>query len=360
MNESLNPNHNTQRPRKKKVSITFIITVVFLSLITLSSLFFAYYCLKLYKDEVNKELSEKQTPTVTYTEEEVDIMLAEARKEAYDSAVGEYREELKYTAENNNGIIKMLRKLYPEYFVFFNKDHYEFVEILDTIPPANFENENIIANDGFLEYKVDGEVLSKKGIDVSKFQGDIDWQKVADSGVDYVMIRTGLRGYETGKLVTDENFIVNVEGATDAGLDVGVYFFTQATNDAEAREEAEYVLELIKDYNITYPIAIDIEDLYNDNARSANQSKESRTDCAITFMETIKAAGYTPAIYGNLNTFTKLVDVNRLGEYKKWFALYDTEIYFPYEIDIWQYSDKGQIDGITGDVDLNITFPVEK
>ena len=171
------------------------------------------------------------------------------------------------------------------------------------------------------------------------------------------MIRLGLRGYETGKLVTDENFKANVEGATAAGIDVGVYFFTQAINPAEAREEAEYVLNEIDGYNITYPIAIDVEDLYNDKARSYNQSKESRTECAIAFMDAVKNAGYNPAIYGNLNTFTKLVEVNKLGEYDKWFALYDTQIYFPYEITVWQYSDKGRIDGIEGDVDLNITFP---
>ena len=279
------------------------------------------------------------------------------REDAAEQATAGFYAELKDTAENSNGIVSMLRKMYPEYFVYYNNNHYEFVEIDESLPQANFENENIIASEGFLEYKVDGQTQSVKGIDVSKFQGDIDWQKVADSGVKYAMIRLGLRGYETGKLVTDENFKANVEGATAAGIDVGVYFFTQAINPAEAREEAEYVLNEIDGYNITYPIAIDVEDLYNDKARSYNQSKESRTECAIAFMDAIKAAGYNPAIYGNLNTFTKLVEVNKLGEYDKWFALYDTQIYFPYEITVWQYSDKGRIDGIEGDVDLNITFP---
>ena len=284
-------------------------------------------------------------------------MIKLAREDAAEQATAGFYAELKDTAENSNGIVSMLRKMYPEYFVYYNNNHYEFVEIDESLPQANFENENIIASEGFLEYKVDGQTQSVKGIDVSKFQGDIDWQKVADSGVKYAMIRLGLRGYETGKLVTDENFKANVEGATAAGIDVGVYFFTQAINPAEAREEAEYVLNEINGYNITYPVAIDVEDLYNDKARSYNQSKESRTECAIAFMDAIKDAGYNPAIYGNLNTFTKLVEVNKLGDYDKWFALYDTQIYFPYEITVWQYSDKGRIDGIEGDVDLNITFP---
>ena len=346
-----------QPKKKKKKSVTgFIIAIVFLSLITLASLTVAYQAVNLYKDEVKKE-EEEVIPEVTYTQEEVDEMIKLAREDAAEQATAGFYAELKDTAENSNGIISMLRKMYPEYFVYYNNNHYEFVEIDESLPPANFENENIIASEGFLEYKVDGQTQSVKGIDVSKFQGDIDWQKVADSGVKYAMIRLGLRGYETGKLVTDENFRANVEGATAAGIDVGVYFFTQAINPAEAREEAEYVLNEINGYNITYPVAIDVEDLYNNKARSYNQSKESRTECAIAFMDAIKAAGYNPAIYGNLNTFTKLVEINKLGDYDKWFALYDTQIYFPYEITVWQYSDKGRIDGIDGDVDLNITFP---
>ena len=355
MSDKSTLNEMPPKKKKKKSVLGYVIAIVFLSLITLGSLAVAYQSVKLYKDEVIK--NEETVVEITYTQEEVDEMIKLAREDAAEQATAGFYAELKDTAENSNGIVSMLRKMYPEYFVYYNNNHYEFVEIDHTIPQANFENENIIASEGFLEYKVDGETKSVKGIDVSKFQGDIDWQKVADSCVKYAMIRLGLRGYETGKLVTDENFKANVEGATAAGIDVGVYFFTQAINPAEAREEAEYVLNEIAPYNITYPVAIDVEDLYNDKARSYNQSKESRTECAIAFMDAIKDAGYNPAIYGNLNTFTKLVEVNKLGEYDKWFALYDTQIYFPYEITVWQYSDKGRIDGIEGDVDLNITFP---
>ena len=355
MSEITGLNEMPKKKKKKKSTAGYVVAIVLLSIITLASLVVAYQSVKLYKDSIKEE--ETEVVEITYTQEEVDEMVKLAREDAAEQATAGFYAELKDTAENSNGIVSMLRKMYPEYFVYYNNNHSEFVEIDHTIPQANFENENIIASEGFLEYKVDGETKSVKGIDVSKFQGDIDWQKVADSGVEYAMIRLGLRGYETGKLVTDENFKANVEGATAAGIDVGVYFFTQAINPAEAREEAEYVLNEIAPYNITYPVAIDVEDLYNDKARSYNQSKESRTECAIAFMDAIKDAGYNPAIYGNLNTFTKLVEVNKLGEYDKWFALYDTQIYFPYEITVWQYSDKGRIDGIEGDVDLNITFP---
>lgn len=340
-----------QKKKKKKSNAGFIIAIVFLSLITLSSLLVAYQSVKLYKDSL---VTEEVEPEITYTQQQVDDMLTLAREEAAETATADFRKDLKETAENSNGIVSMLRKMYPEYFVYYNSNHYEFVEIDHTIPQANFVNENIISNNGFLEYKVDGETKSVKGIDVSEFQGDIDWAKVAESGVKYAMIRLGLRGYGTGKLVTDEKFEANINGALNNGIEVGVYFFTQAITPAEAREEAEYVLNELEGYNITYPVAIDVEDLYNEKARSYNQSKESRTECAVAFMEAVKAKGYTPAIYGNLNTFTKLVEVNKLGTYDKWFALYDTGIYFPYEITIWQYSDKGSVDGIEGTVDLNI------
>lgn len=345
------------KKKKKKRNPGYVITIILLSLITISSLLVAYQSVKLYKDSL--VVPEEEEPVVLYTEEEVDLMIREARAQAAEEATASYVKELKETAENSNGIVSMLRKMYPDYFVYYDTNHYEFAEIDRTLPQANFKNENIIANEGFLEYKVDGETKSVKGIDVSKFQGDIDWQKVADSGVEYAMIRVGLRGYETGKIVSDENYEANIQGALDAGIEVGVYFFTQAVTPAEAREEAEYVLNLIEGYNITYPVAIDVEDLYNDRARSYNQSKESRTECAIAFMDAVRTAGYNPAIYGNLHTFTRLVNVEKLGDYDKWFALYDTSIYFPYEISVWQYSDKGRIDGIEGDVDLNITFPKE-
>lgn len=357
MNDKTQYNDIPPKRKKRKSSAGYIVAIVLLSLITISSLLVAYQSVKLYKDSLVTETEEEKEIIITYTQDEVDAMIAEAREDAAATATAGYRAELKETAENSNGIVSMLRKMYPEYFVYYNTNHYEFAEIDRTIPQANFLNENIISNEGFLEYKVDGQTQSIKGIDVSKFQGNIDWQKVADSGVKYAIIRLGLRGYETGKIVTDENFHANIQGATDAGIEVGVYFFTQALNPAEAREEAEYVISELQGYNVTYPVVIDVEDLYNEKARSYNQSKESRTECAIAFMDAIEAAGYKPAVYGNLNTFTKLVQVEKLGDYDKWFALYDTSIYFPYEITIWQYSDKGRIDGIEGDVDLNITFP---
>lgn len=350
-----------QKPKKKKKKNTWLYVLLVMMCITLlASIALSGYSLHLYS-ESQKELEKAlQTNNQTmYSQEDLDTLLLAAREEANSEAVKNYREGLRFTAENNNGVIYMLRELYPECLVYFDTNHYVFEDINTDLPLANFTNENLVANQGFMEYHQDGQVKSIKGIDVSKYQGNVDWQKVADSGVEYVMLRLGIRGYETGKLALDDKFDENIQGALDAGLDVGVYFFTQALNEAEAREEAEFVIEALKPYRITYPVAVDVEDLNTDKARSYKQSKESRTDCAIAFMERIKQEGYDTCIYGNLTTFSKLVDNYRLGDYKKWFAFYDTYIYYPYRIDMWQYSDKGHIDGIEGDVDLNITFPVD-
>lgn len=349
-----------KKKKKKRSNTGLIVVMIILCFITLTSLIVAFASLKLYTDKIKEENEnnaiEEPVP-VSYTQDEVDALVAAAHEEELMIADAKIKAQIKEVAEKNNGVLSALRNLYPEYFVYYDNNGYVFMDINPDFKPANYENENLIGNEGFIDYKVNGEVLSQKGIDVSKFQGDIDWQKVSDSGVKYAMIRLGLRGYETGKLVTDENFEANIQGALDAGLEVGVYFFTQAITEAEAREEAEYVLEAIAPYNVTFPVAIDVEDLYNDKARSYGQTKESRTECAIAFMDSVNKAGYRGTIYGNLNTFSKLVDLNKLNDYEKWFAQYDSSIYFPYEITMWQYSDKGAIDGIEGDVDLNITFP---
>lgn len=358
-NEEFTPTEQRLKKKKKK-NTGLIVLLIIMCFTVLATTALSAYCLYMYNDS-QKALEEarKGSGEIVYSQEDLDSLLMAAREEAKLEAVKTYRSDLRLTAENNNGIIYMLRQLYPECLVYFDNNHYVFEDIDTSLPLANFTNENLVANQGYMEYHKDGQVKSIKGIDVSKYQGDVDWQKVADSGVDYVMLRLGIRGYETGKLALDENFDKNAQGALDAGLDVGVYFFTQALNEAEAREEAEFVLEAIKPYNITYPVAIDVEDLNTEKARSYKQSKESRTNCAIAFMDRIKEAGYDTCIYGNLNTFTKLVDNYKLGNYKKWFAFYDTYIYYPYRINMWQYSDKGHVDGIEGDVDLNITFPTE-
>ena len=161
----------------------------------------------------------------------------------------------------------------------------------------------------------------------------------------------------TGLLVEDTSFNTYTTNAIKNNIDVGVYFYSQALNKEEAIEEANYVLTLVKPYNITYPIAIDVEAIENDSFRQENLSASELTDVIIAFCDTIKAAGYTPLIYSNLLYFMDNVELERLEGYDKWFAGYQTASpYYPYRYAMWQYTSTGSINGVSGNVDINIAM----
>lgn len=215
---------------------------------------------------------------------------------------------------------------------------------------------NLKEENGLKVYYENGVKKSIMGIDVSKYQGDIDWVKVKASGVEYAIIRLGYRTFEEGTVELDPYYLKNVEGATKAGIPVGIYFFSQAVNEEEAIEEAELVLENIKEYNITYPIIFDSEVVTTYDARANNLSRQKRTDICIAFCEKIKASGYKPMIYSNTKWMIMGIDLERLNDYDKWFAYYGSSLTFPYQFDMLQYSDQGTIPGIDGNVDLDISF----
>lgn len=189
------------------------------------------------------------------------------------------------------------------------------------------------------------------GIDVSYYNKTIDWEEVKESGVDFAIIRAGYRGYgASGTLCTDTKFVDNIEGALDAGIQVGVYYFTEAVNKKEAIEEAEYCLEKIKDYDVTLPVVIDYEFPTDANGPigrmyKANLSKSAATNNCIAFCETIKDAGYEPMIYANPNDFSKLINGKKLGQsYKIWLANYTTKTTYANPYEYWQYTSSGSVD----------------
>ena len=191
-------------------------------------------------------------------------------------------------------------------------------------------------------------------MDVSAYQGNIDWKKVKASGIDFAIIRLGYRGYgKAGKLVEDEYAKANLKGATEAGLPIGAYFFSQAVSVEEARQEAQFVLEMAKDMEFDMPIVFDWEYL-SDTARTADVDARTLTDCAIAFCETIEAAGYTPMVYFNIQQARTRMYLEELLEYKFWLALYDSSMTYQYKIDMWQYTCTGSVPGISGNVDINV------
>ncbi len=192
------------------------------------------------------------------------------------------------------------------------------------------------------------------GIDVSKWNRDIDWNRVKAQGVDYTIIRCGYRGSRNGYLIEDPYFEQNIKGALDAGVRVGVYFFTQAKTAAEGVEEASMVLSLIRDYELSFPLYIDTEGA--GGGRADNLSVEERTAAVRAFCETVESAGYTAGIYASKSWFTGRLDMEKLSGYSIWLAQYSSRATYDGVYDMWQYTSAGKLDGISTLVDLDLSY----
>lgn len=201
------------------------------------------------------------------------------------------------------------------------------------------------------------------GIDVSKYQSEIDWQKVKASGIDYAIVRLGFRSYESGVMALDPYFKKNVEGAYNAGIKVGLYFFTQAINADEAVEEAEYVVENIAEYAdyISYPIYFDMEDLskngkYYGRQYSADLTTDQRTEICEAFCNKIIDSGYASGVYTNLSWAKNKLKMSELEDYSIWFARYSSTTGYTGKYDLWQYTSTGSVDGIAGAIDMDVEY----
>ena len=214
-------------------------------------------------------------------------------------------------------------------------------------------------DDGVLQYKGDENYTVRRGIDVSEFQGKIDWEKVKKEGYDFVFVRAGHRTFHTGSLEKDTRAIKNLTRAEEAGLDVGVYVFSQAVSIKEAIEEAELCLDVIEEsgVEITLPVVFDPEIQIEYDARINYISSKQFTDNAVAFCETIKEAGFTPAIYANCSTETDILNLSRLENAEIWYADYNSVPESPYRFTYWQYTNMGWVDGIPEtETDLNLWF----
>ncbi|MBQ7943554.1 MAG: glycoside hydrolase family 25 protein [Lachnospiraceae bacterium] len=344
--------------RRDKGLIAVVIIMSFVTLVSLGLVVligFMWY-------QNSGELEVTTTEEIEVVEEPVvevmNVLTEEERTQVTEEARAAFKEEMKsFLTIENPSTVRMIRNFFPENLVFYDDKSYVFAPIQDSLKKHGLNHANLVENEkGEMEYIENGVVTSHKGIDVSKYQGNIDWQAVKEDGVEYAFIRLGLRGYESGKVVLDEYFKKNMRGANEAGVKAGVYFFTQAITEEEAIEEAEFVIENLADYDVPYPVVMDVEMITSGDGRANNLSMEERTKICIAFCETIKNAGYTPMIYGNIKCFVRMLDMAQLEDYEKWYAFYDNYLYFPYDVSVWQYSESGSVNGIKGDVDMNISF----
>ena len=199
-------------------------------------------------------------------------------------------------------------------------------------------------------------VKSYPGVDVSAYQGDIDWNAVKASGIEFAIIRLGYRGYESGKLVEDTYAVKNLEAAKDAGLKVGAYFFSQALNIKETDEEIRFMLEILGEHYLDMPIILDWE-IPTASARTAKMDARTLTDIQLHFCKTMKDKGYQPMIYFNWHQSENLYYLSELEDYPFWLALYQDRMTYPWKVEMWQWTCTGKVPGIAGDVDINVYMP---
>jgi len=233
------------------------------------------------------------------------------------------------------------------------------VPLLDGLKRNEYDKDSFLTEkNGEMRYILDGKTVSVKGIDVSGDHGTINWDSVAASGVEYAMIRLGVRGdAANGKCQIDPNYTKNIKNALKAGVEVGVSFTSRATTVDEAKEEAQYVLNNIKDYDVTWPVAVNVvEAVGAAETRATELSAEKRTACVEAFMKEIAAAGYTPVLYADARYAALKFDMETLAEYDVWYCSEGALSDYPYQYTMWQYLDGATVPGIEENVDLNISF----
>ncbi len=197
---------------------------------------------------------------------------------------------------------------------------------------------------------------SSAGVDVSAYQGDIDWKAVKNSGIEFAIIRLGYRGYESGKLVEDTYAKKNLEGAREAGLKVGAYFFSQALTVKEVDEEIKFMLGILGETYLDMPIVLDWE-IPASSARTANMDARTLTDLQLHFCGQMKEKGYQPMVYFNWHQSENLYYLSELEDYPFWLALYQDRMTYPWKVEMWQWTSSGKVPGINGNVDINVFMP---
>lgn len=360
-------NTNVQPKKKRLTKVVFYIMSLLLLSTTGMCGYMTYTLYNMSNTSTPANSNESETQTMNNNEEisteVIEKPTTDNKEDANNQGKDEILASIKADLENGKSTLRIIRSIFPEYLVYTDSGKYVFKDINKNLLMNNLKKENFYietnANDipTKVEYYENEQIVSYTGIDVSKHNGNIDWAKVSNSGIDFAILRAVVRGYGTeGKLSPDESFDKNAKAALENNITVGAYVFSEAITVEEAIEEAELVLSLVKPYDIKGPIVIDIEDIENDTGRNEALSPAELTDIVLAFCNKIKEEGYTPMIYCNMKGFLGMLEFERLEGIEKWYAYYGDDLYFPYDVSIWQYSAYGTVDGIKGNVDLNISF----
>lgn len=286
----------------------------------------------------------------------INVQFKLGKSKEYNNNVVEDTEKLK--SEGKEHSVKYysyipLEKKDDQDFIYYDVGKNErYMKVNESIAKNNYKWED---SEGVMSMKAPVGYKMSYGLDISKHNGDVDFKKVKRAGFDFVFIRIAYRGYGTkGTLKVDEMQEVNLKKAKEAGLKVGAYVFSQSTNKAEAIEEAKFAIDSLKAYDLDLPLVYDPETIKGDIARTDDVTGLEWTECAIAFCEEVKKAGFKPAIYSNMVWEDYYFDLEKLKDYEIWYADYNNLPQTPYNFKYWQFSEVGIVDGVKGEVDLNV------
>jgi len=262
----------------------------------------------------------------------------------------DYAREYKLSAQ-------YVQRFIDDYFVFKMGNTYEYLPVDHSAPKHSYNWDNLVHYNREKDYVVNGSSRVLKGIDVSVFQGNINWNAVKADGVDFAFIRLGYRGYSNGVIKADSNFHQNIQGAQAAGIKVGVYFYSQAVSRSEAIEEAQFCIDELWGYDLDMPVVFDLEGAQNSNYRTVGMTTSTAVKMVSAFCDTIESAGYQ-SMYYSYAKFLAEHDgmISQLSDYDLWMAMYYRVPFFPYNFKIWQYTSTGIVSGIAKEVDMNMLF----
>ncbi len=305
----------------------------------------------------------KGSAKTLYTEDEVTSRENQAKEAGATAEKRKILMQIQSSMESGGSTASMLRSLFSEDIVVVNGGKYYFYPILNAVKRNSFQQDDFsLTDDGRLQYTGSGAVTLQSGINVSEASGDIDWKLVSEDDVSFAMICAGGRNSDdSGKseVFEDQNLEDNINGASEAGLHVGVYYILDLTNKDEVQEEAEGLVSCLNAYEnkISYPVALWVN-APSEEDRQAHQSKADWTDYVISFCDVLEEAGYEPMIYGNLASFVMMLNIEDLEHYDKWIANTGASLYFPYRFSMWQYSSAGTVHGISTEVGLDASLSV--
>lgn len=232
----------------------------------------------------------------------------------------------------------------------------EWVDVNSEIARHHYKFSNLTYKKPVMSYYEDDKLLSRCGVDISAKLGDVDFKKLKNAGCNFVMIKVGARGYSSGRIVLDANYEDNIRAAKNAGLDIGVYFCSQAVTKAEARDEADEIIDAISGFDIKYPVVFVMENVEDDVSRIEALDITDRTQIARTFLNRVENSGYKPMIYGDKEWLLTMVDMEQLQDFDVWYAQDGDTPEYPYEFSMWQYDSDATIKGIDGDAAMIISF----